>query len=97
MKPVTLIYLACPFRHKDLAIQRKRVLAASYVAAQLSLQNHHVFSPLTHNVPLIDLIQDAIAGEHWMQFDLAILAACKQLIVLKMEGWEASKGVQREL
>jgi hypothetical protein len=56
-----------------------------------------VFSPLTHNELLIDIIQDAVPGEHWMQFDLAILAVCKHLYVLKMEGWELSKGVAREI
>ena len=97
MKPVELIYLACPFRHADPSLQRKRSAAAHYVAAQLSSQGRHVFSPLTHNEILIDIIQDAIPGEHWMQFDLTILAACKRLFVLTMEGWQLSKGVQREI
>jgi hypothetical protein len=97
MKTVELIYLACPFRHVDLSIQRKRTATAHHVAAQLSLKGLHVFSPLTHNETLIDILNDSIPGEHWMQFDLAVLAACKTLYVLKMEGWEASKGVAREI
>ncbi len=91
-----LIYLACPFRHADPKVQRKRCAAAHYVAAQLSQKNYHVFSPLTHNEILIDLVPD-LPGEHWMQFDLTILAICKRLFVLKLDGWEASKGVQREI
>ena len=97
MKSVELIYLACPFRHADLRIQRKRCAAVHYAAAQLSLQGQYVFSPLTHNELLIDIIHDAVPGEHWMQFDLAILAHCQRLYVLKMEGWELSKGVAREI
>jgi hypothetical protein len=92
-----LIYLACPFRHADVAVQRKRCEAAHTVAAQLFLEGKMVFSPLTHNETLIDLIDDRVPGEHWMQFDLTILAHCKKLYVLKMEGWEASKGVAREI
>jgi len=72
-------------------------MAAHYVAAQLSLQGLHVFSPLTHNETLIKILNDAVPGEQWMQFDLAILAACKKLYVLKMDGWEKSKGVAREI
>ncbi len=94
---IELIYLACPFRHADPYIQRKRCAAAHYVTAQLFLQGHYVFSPLTHNERLIDIMHDALPGERWMQFDLAILSTCKFLYVLKMEGWELSKGVQREL
>lgn len=92
-----LSYLACPFRSADPFIQRKRCAACHYVTAQLFLKGKRVFSPLTHNELLIDLIADALPGEHWMQFDLAILAACKTLYVLRMDGWELSKGVAREI
>lgn len=94
---MNLIYLACPFRHTNPQIQRKRCAAAHYMAARLSLQGRHVFSPLTHNEKLMDILNDSLPGEHWMQFDLAILAICKELYVLKMPGWELSKGVQREI
>lgn len=97
MKKIELIYLACPFRHADPIVQRKRCAAAHYVAAQESLQGRHIFSPLTHNEVLMDILNDGLPGEHWMQFDLAILAICKKLYVLKLEGWELSKGVQREI
>jgi hypothetical protein len=92
-----MIYLACPFRHADPFVQRKRCAATHYVAAHYALQGQHVFSPLTHNEMLIDIIDDAVPGEHWMQFDLAILAVCKHLYVLTMDGWELSKGVAREI
>lgn len=94
---IEMIYLACPYRHADPRVQRKRCAATHYVAAQLTLEGRHVFSPLTHNELLIDIIEDTVPGEHWMQFDLAILAICKHLYVLKMEGWELSKGVMREI
>ncbi len=92
-----LIYLACPFRHEDLSIQKKRCAAAHYVTAQLFLEGKFVFSPLTHNELLIDIIHDKVPPEHWMQFDLAILKIAQKLYVLKMDGWEKSKGVAREI
>ncbi len=91
-----LIYLASPFRHSDVNIMKNRCAAAHYVAAQLSKQGYHVFSPLTHNEILVNLAPE-LPGEHWMQFDLAILAICESLFVLKSEGWELSKGVEREI
>jgi hypothetical protein len=94
---IKLIYLACPFRHTDPLTQRKRCAAVHYTAAQIFLEGKHVISHHTHNEPLIDIIDDAVPGEHWMQFDLAILAHCKLLYVLAMEGWELSKGVAREI
>ena len=96
MKPIELTYLACPFRHEDPVIMKKRCAAAHYVTAKLSSQGRHIFSPLTHNEVLVDLCPN-IPGEYWMQFDLTILSMCQCLLILTMEGWEASKGVQREI
>ena len=79
-----MIYLACPFRNPDPLVQRKRCAAAHFVAAQLFLKGKFVFSPLTHNETLIDIINDEVPGEHWMQFDLKIFSICTELYVLKM-------------
>jgi hypothetical protein len=92
---VQLTYLACPYRHKEINIQKKRCAAAHYVAAQLSAQGHYIFSPLTHNEILVDLVH--LPKEHWLAFDLAILSICHRLFVLKLEGWESSYGVQLEM
>ena len=90
-------YLACPYRHPDPLVQRKRCAAAHYTAAQLFAAGRRVFSPLTHNEILIDILDDSVPGEQWMQFDLGVLAACEKLLILKMEGWELSNGVRREI
>lgn len=90
-------YLACPYRHSDPLVQRKRCAAAHYTTAQLFAAGRRVFSPLTHNEILIDILDDALPGEQWLAFDLGVLAACKKLLILKMEGWDLSKGVRREI
>jgi len=91
-----LIYLACPFRHQDLSIQRWRCAAATYVTGELFKKGGYVFSPLTHNGFLGEVYEE-ITKEHWMQFDLTVLGLCTKLVVLKLEGWQESKGVQREI
>lgn len=37
-----------------------------------------------------------VTAQHWMEFDLAILAACQRLLILKLDGWESSKGIEIE-
>jgi hypothetical protein len=96
MKQISLTYLACPFRDKDINVRKKRCAAAHYTAAQLTSQGYHIFSPLTHNEILVDLVQD-MPKEHWLEFDLAILSICKRLFILKLDGWNSSKGVQIEM
>lgn len=91
-----LLYLACPYRHEDLAVQKKRIAAVAFAAKELFLQGRPVFSPLTHNDFFCRLYPE-IEKEQWMQFDLSILAGCTTLAVLKLDGWEQSKGVRREI
>lgn len=91
-----LIYLACPYRHEDPLIQKKRCAAASFVAKELLSKGQKVFSPLTHN-DLFARLHPEISSEMWMQFDLKILGFCNKLLVLKLPGWEMSKGVKREI
>jgi hypothetical protein len=91
-----LIYLACPFRHEDPAIQRWRASIAHRTAAYLSSKGRFVFSPLTHNEPLLTMAPH-VPKTHWMEFDLAVLSFCKKLVVIKVDGWETSWGVQKEI
>lgn len=42
-------------------------------------------------------LADTVPKERWLDFDLAVLAICKRLFVLKLEGWENSPGVQKEI
>lgn len=96
MSTKELIYLACPYRHENLLIQKKRCAAACYIAKELFAQGYQVFSPLTHN-DLFARLHPEIPKEQWMQFDLTILAFCNKLMVLKLAGWEQSDGVKREI
>ncbi len=91
-----LIYLACPYRHPNRAIQKRRCAAATFALKELFAQGRPVFSPLTHN-DLIAQHHPEISKEQWLQFDLTLLASCTKLLVLKVDGWKESTGVQREI
>ncbi len=96
MSSKELIYLACPYRHENLLIQKKRCAAAAYITKELFAQGRQVFSPLTHN-DLFARLHPEIPREQWLKFDLTILSHCTILMILKLEGWERSAGVQREI
>jgi hypothetical protein len=91
-----LIYLACPYNSPNPQIMEERARTANRIAAELMARGALVFSPLTHNLPL--LREGLPAGwSHWAEFDQTVLERCDKLIVVKLEGWEDSAGVRNEL
>ncbi len=93
----TLIYLATPYSHPDPAVREERFKKVNEVSAKLMRAGHHIFSPISHTHP-IALAGDLPLGfDYWETFDRAFLIHCKKLMVLKLEGWEESKGVRGEL
>jgi len=49
----SLIYLACPYSHDNPEVRRFRHQTVNQVALKLHREGHFVYSPLTHNLPLI--------------------------------------------
>lgn len=94
MRP--LVYLACPYSHKDPAVREARFHAVTRYAARLTNEGLIVFSPITHSHPmhLIGLDGD---WTFWERVDRVYLGLCHKIFVLKLPGWEESIGVTAEI
>jgi len=90
-------YLACPYSHQDPAIRIMRHQLVNKVAFEFHKRGKLVYSPLTDNIPLIHLGDKENSWEDWSVFDKEMLSRCDELIVLKIQGWEISKGVSGEI
>lgn len=90
-----LNYLACPYTHEHEHMQHSRYEQVTDVAAQLMLQGHVIYSPITSMHYLARRIKANKID--WLDHDLAILRRCDKLIVLQLDGWEASEGLKREI
>jgi nucleoside 2-deoxyribosyltransferase len=90
------VYLAAPFSHPDPAVRKVRFDAACQTAAALIRSGIHVFSPLSHSCA-IALYGLPTAWSFWESFDRRMLAACDELVVLQLDGWRESRGVQAEI
>lgn len=92
-----MIYLACPYSHKDPEVRRQRFESANAVAAKLMQGGRHVFSPISHTHPI------AVAGDlpkgwdYWEQYDRIFLGIAKEFWVIRIDGWRESVGVQAEM
>lgn len=91
-----MIYLASPYTHPDPAVRQERFEAACRAAAALMRRGRICFSPIAHSHPLC---QYGLPGdwEFWQRQDLEFLAACDEVVVLKLDGWQHSRGIQAEI
>lgn len=95
MKPLT--YVASPYSHPNPTVRLERWKAVCRFAGRMLEDGYHVFSPIAHSHPI------AIAGDigtefdHWESLDMEMLRRCDELIVLQLDGWDASYGVLKEM
>ncbi|MCX7428986.1 MAG: DUF1937 family protein [Planctomycetia bacterium] len=91
-----MIYLASPYSHRDAGVRQERFEAACRTAAVLIRQGKTVFSPIAHShaicrhgVPL--------DWRFWQRHDRRYLDVCDEVVVLMLDGWRESVGVQAEI
>eukprot|EP00699_Malawimonas_sp_californiana_P001662 EC715967.1.p1 GENE.EC715967.1~~EC715967.1.p1 ORF type:complete len:137 (+),score=8.93 EC715967.1:52-411(+) len=90
------VYLAAPYTHADPAVTEKRVAVFSRTCARLMAQNIFVFSPL-HNHLIRQYGPVPGDWEFWQHYSRAFLSRMDKLVVLKLDGWDASVGVRAEI
>ena len=91
-----ILYLACPYSHPDEAVRRQRYHHACRAAAKLMKAGIVVFSPLANSVSAIELGGLELEHQEFMAIDLPILRRCDEVLVLALDGWQQSRGIQQE-
>jgi hypothetical protein len=94
-----IIYLACPYTDKSPKIRLRRFELATAAAATLVKRGFVVFSPITMTHPMDVALSgdDTLGSDFWVKFDEAFMDICSEMIILTVEGWEQSSGIQREI
>lgn len=101
-----MIYLASPYSHPDKDVIDRRVRQVGYVTAKLIEQGMLVFSPIVHSHPICHHVNfvavhdehtDFAPGNTWLDYDKGMIDKCDALWVLRLDGWEASRGIAAEL
>ena len=90
-----LVYVACPYAHRDPFIRNWRAEVASWYAADLLSNGVTPFSPLSHSVAIKRYV--ALPGKDWVEFDLQYLRLCVEMHVLELPDWDLSYGVAKEV
>jgi Domain of unknown function (DUF1937) len=91
-----MIYLASSYSHPDPLVREARFEAACRTTAGLIRAGRPVFAPVVQGH---SLVRYGVPGNwsFWGPLARQYLARCDELIVLPLDGWRESEGVQAEL
>jgi hypothetical protein len=91
-----MIYLASPYSSNDPAIRQERFEAVCRIAARLLRQGRTVYSPIAYGHAICAY---GVPGDwrFWQRHDRPFLEACDEVVVLMLDGWQDSLGVQAEI
>jgi hypothetical protein len=96
----SVIYLACPYTDPNPAVRKARFEIATAVAADFIRDGHIVYSPITMTHP-IDMVlagaSNTLGSDYWVAFDEAFMDMCSEIVVIRLDGWQKSSGVTREI
>ena len=92
-----MIYLASPYTSPNPQVMEQRFEQACAAAAQLMRAGEVVYSPIVHCHPIAVRHELPRHFEYWQQFDQEMINHSNKLVVLKIDGWETSKGVTAEI
>ena len=92
-----MIYIASPYSHPNDSVQYARFIAARDYTAFLMSQGYVAFSPIAYGRQFEKA--HGVKGDHvtWLNFNKHLLRHSTFIHVLKLEGWEKSKGVEFEI
>ena len=93
-----LTYLALPYSDPDQRVRQYRFEVANRWAAKLMDEMGWViFSPISHSHPIAEAGGLPRCFAFWEPFDRAYLSVSCMLVVIKLDEWEQSVGVQSEI
>ena len=94
-----MIYLSVPYSSLDPNIRADRVARVRHVMAAMMAQGHLTVCPVAMNHEAIEQLADGMGprGSYWQRLEAALATVCDELVVVAVDGWRESRGVQREI
>ena len=92
-----MIYLASPYNDANEGVRFERFRMACEAAGRLMREGNVVISPIAHSHPIATFCDMPKGWEFWRLQDMALLNLCAEVVVLRLDGWEESRGIKAEL
>lgn len=97
MESMRLIYLASPYCHPELSVIEDRVEKNRLFVIWLIKRGKLIYSPILHNHEMTRDGSIRRGWEHWSDQDALMIYLAHEFWVLRLDGWEESQGVTKEL
>lgn len=92
-----LIYLASPYSHPLEKVREMNYEIVSEIAAKMVAEGNVVLSPISYGHNLLNFCEMPSDWDFWYNFCVTFLLKCDELIVVKIAGWDVSRGVLEEI
>ena len=92
-----LIFLSSPFTTDDQNLKNIRIQNLKDVMGAFLSYGFHVISPILHNLPILEYLDNKNDFSIWKEYCFNILSRCDEVWVFKDEDWTESIGVREEI
>jgi len=92
-----MIYIGSPYTHTLEMVMQERYEMVTEFCARCAIKGHFVYSPIAHWHPIA--VRHNLPRDYkwWEELDKDILSCAKEMWVLRLDGWNKSKGLLREI
>lgn len=93
---MSYIYLASPYSNPEPKVRAQRYHAACTAAAWLLRQHQWCYSPIVHCHRLAETASLPTDAAFWRDYNFAMLGQAQEFMVLTLDGWAQSIGIDLE-
>lgn len=94
---MSFFYIASPYTHQNQAVRNDRFRDAMKFTAALMKLEIPCYSPIVHCHELANTYELPTTFEYWIKMNHAMIDVSLGVVVLKIDGWDTSKGVTDEI
>lgn len=92
-----MIYLASPYTDRSNTVMENRYRMALEAAAELIQAGYCIYSPIVHFHPMACIYDMPRDFAFWEKITCDMLGWASEMWVLKLEGWDQSIGIMKEI
>lgn len=92
-----MIYVANPYSHQFTQVMDARFRVVEKYVAEMSMRGHLMYSPIVHFHEIARKYKLPSDFKYWREICIDMLNRSTRVHVLKMSGYEVSKGVLAEI